>query len=48
MHLDEPKCAVKGALERGDISVSRYRSYVQLLAGEEDSYRLDPFSENEY
>jgi ribosome biogenesis GTPase len=48
LHLDEPKCAVKTALENGDISVSRYRSYKQLLAGEEDSYRLDPFSENEF
>lgn len=47
LHLDEPKCAVKDALDQGELFWSRYRSYVQLLEGEEDSYRLDPFSENE-
>ncbi|MGD1945314.1 MAG: ribosome small subunit-dependent GTPase A [Croceivirga sp.] len=46
LHLDEPKCAVKAALERGDLAWSRYRSYVQML--EEDvaeSYRTDIFRE---
>ena len=48
LHLDEPKCAVKEALERGEVSWSRYRSYLQLIEGEEESFRSDPFSENEY
>ena len=42
LHLDEPKCAVKAALESGELPWSRYRSYVQML--EEDtteSYRVD-------
>lgn len=39
LHLEEPKCAVKNALENGDIAWSRYRSYKQILIGEEDTYR---------
>lgn len=41
LHLDEPKCAIKSALESDEISWSRYRSYVQMLTGEEDNYRID-------
>nr|WP_299000454.1 ribosome small subunit-dependent GTPase A [uncultured Allomuricauda sp.] len=41
LHLDEPKCAIKQALEEGNIAWSRYRSYVQMVTGEEESYRLD-------
>ncbi|MEC7263023.1 MAG: ribosome small subunit-dependent GTPase A [Bacteroidota bacterium] len=37
LHLDEPKCAVKEALENEEIAWSRYRSYVQMLTGEEDN-----------
>ena len=43
LHLDEPKCAVKAALERDEISWSRYRSYVQMVTGEEDTYRMDNY-----
>lgn len=40
LHLDEPKCAIKEALERDEIAASRYRSYVQMITGEEDqTYR---------
>ena len=41
LHLDEPKCAVKMALEEDKISWSRYRSYVQMVTGEEENYRID-------
>ena len=41
IHVDEPKCAVKEALESGDIAYSRYRSYLQILEGDEESYRTD-------
>lgn len=37
LHLDEPKCAVKEALENEEIAWSRYKSYVQMLTGEEDN-----------
>jgi ribosome biogenesis GTPase len=40
LHLDEPGCAVKEALEEGTIALSRYRSYVQMVTGEEDVYRM--------
>src|SRR5690606_21066855 len=43
LHLDEPDCAVKDALERDELAWSRYRSYVQLLKGEEETYRTDEF-----
>ena len=43
LHLGEPKCAVKAALESGEVSQSRYRSYVQMVTGEEDSYRVDQY-----
>ena len=43
LHLDEPKCAVKKALEQNQLSLSRYQSYVQMVTGEEDTYRMDSF-----
>lgn len=43
LHLDEPHCAVKEALEENKVSWSRYRSYVQMVSGEQDTYRLDQF-----
>ncbi|MBT9189836.1 MULTISPECIES: ribosome small subunit-dependent GTPase A [Zobellia] len=41
LHLDEPKCAVKEALEAEEVAWSRYRSYVQMVTGEEENYRVD-------
>lgn len=42
LHLEEPKCAVKAALEAEEIPWSRYKSYLQILKGEEDQqYRMD-------
>ncbi|WP_126244517.1 ribosome small subunit-dependent GTPase A [Chitinophaga rhizosphaerae] len=32
LHLDEPGCAVKAAVERGDIDIDRYVSYATVLA----------------
>ncbi|WP_435579344.1 ribosome small subunit-dependent GTPase A [Gilvibacter sp.] len=46
LHLEEPKCAVKEALENDEISWSRYKSYVTLLEEEQDqSYRKDEFQQ---
>lgn len=45
LHLDEPQCAVKDALEEGNVAWSRYRSYLQILEGEDDQqYRTDIYS----
>ncbi|WP_440880164.1 ribosome small subunit-dependent GTPase A [Tenacibaculum sp. C7A-26P2] len=41
IHLNEPKCAVKKALEDEKISWSRYKSYLQIIEGEEENYRTD-------
>ncbi|MEG9328872.1 ribosome biogenesis GTPase [Salinimicrobium catena] len=46
LHLDEPQCAVKEALEAGEIPWSRYKSYLQIIKGEEDqSYRIDNYEQ---
>ncbi len=41
IHIEEPKCAVKEALETGDIAWSRYQSYLQMVKGEDENYRVD-------
>jgi len=41
LHLNEPQCAVKDALENEKVSWSRYRSYVQMVTGEDENYRID-------
>ncbi len=43
LHLDEPKCAVKEALENDEVAWSRYKSYVQMVTGDDDTYRIDIF-----
>ena len=39
LHLNEPQCAVKQALDEDKLHWSRYKSYLQLLEGEDDTYR---------
>ncbi|MBK9286896.1 MAG: ribosome small subunit-dependent GTPase A [Flavobacteriales bacterium] len=43
MHQQEPGCAVRTAVENGDIAESRYLSYIDMANGVEDTgpYRLD-------
>jgi ribosome biogenesis GTPase len=36
LHLNEPKCAVKRAVEDGSIAKSRYATYVQLMTEDQD------------
>ncbi len=43
LHLDEPNCAVKNALDKDEVSFSRYKSYVQMISGEEENYRIDSY-----
>ncbi len=43
LHTNEPKCAIKKAIETNKIAISRYKSYLQLLAGEDENYRVDDY-----
>lgn len=43
LHINEPKCAVKQALYHDEVAESRYRSYMQILEGEEENYRTDNY-----
>jgi len=47
LHKEEPKCAVKKALEEGEIEWSRYRSYLQILEGDEETHYRKNNYENE-
>jgi ribosome biogenesis GTPase len=35
IHLQEPKCAIIAAVEKGEIAMSRYESYVSMVLGED-------------
>ncbi len=43
-HINEPHCAIKQAVESGEIALSRYESYLQLML--EDAN--DPYRRNDY
>lgn len=43
LHVNEPDCAIKKALENGEIASSRYESYLQMLNEEEERFRTDEF-----
>jgi len=45
LHIEEPHCAVKKALENADIAYSRYKSYVQMIEGDDEHYRVDDYKE---
>ncbi|WP_103072436.1 ribosome small subunit-dependent GTPase A [Aquimarina sediminis] len=45
LHINEPKCAVKKALDNEQIAWSRYKSYLQILEGEEEHYRKNNYNE---
>lgn len=36
LHIDEPKCAVKSAVENGEIALSRYESYLSMAGGQDN------------
>jgi len=45
LHIDEPNCAVKAALDNDEVAWSRYKSYVQMIKGEEENFRTDNYGE---
>lgn len=36
LHVNEPSCAVKDAVEKGEISITRYESYLSIVSGEDN------------
>jgi ribosome biogenesis GTPase / thiamine phosphate phosphatase len=44
LHKEEPKCAIKEALEKDEISWSRYNSYLKILEGDDETYRTDIYN----
>lgn len=44
LHIEEPKCAIKEGLENEEIAWSRYKSYLQILEGDDGSYRKDIYN----
>jgi len=47
LHKEEPKCAIKEALENEKIAWSRYKSYLQILEGDEETHYRKNNYENE-
>lgn len=47
LHKDEPKCAVKAALDQDLIAWSRYKSYLQILEGNDTHYRKNVYDKDE-
>ncbi|MBT8303474.1 MAG: ribosome small subunit-dependent GTPase A, partial [Bacteroidia bacterium] len=45
LHMHEPDCAVKKALENDEVFASRYKSYLQIMQGDEDVYRTNIYPE---
>tara|TARA_B110000240_G_scaffold32926_1_gene35645 strand:- start:1821 stop:2747 length:927 start_codon:yes stop_codon:yes gene_type:complete len=43
IHKNEPQCAVKSALENGDIAASRYKNYLNMLVEEEENFRTNDY-----
>jgi ribosome biogenesis GTPase len=39
LHLDEPGCAVRSAVEKGEINFLRYKSYLNIMDGDNRKYR---------
>lgn len=46
LHKEEPHCAIKAALEKDEIAWSRYNSYLKILEGDDEHYRVDTYDED--
>jgi ribosome biogenesis GTPase len=36
LHVNEPNCAVKDAVEKSEVSITRYESYLSIISGEDN------------
>ena len=43
IHKNEPNCAVKIDLQKGEIAESRYKNYLNMLVEEEDHFRINDY-----
>ena len=43
IHKNEPNCAVKSALDQGEIAQSRYKNYLNMLEEEQEHYRTNNY-----
>jgi ribosome biogenesis GTPase len=43
LHINEPKCAVKLALENREIAPSRYKNYLNMLEQDDESFRINRY-----
>ena len=43
LHLDEPGCAVRSAVENGEIAFLRYKSYLNIMDGDNGKYRQNKY-----
>lgn len=43
-HMHEPDCAVIESVENGEIALSRYESYLNIITSEDDKFRKDKYS----
>ena len=46
LHKEEPNCAIKKALEKEEISWTRYNSYLKILEGDDEHYRTDIYNDD--
>jgi ribosome biogenesis GTPase len=46
LHKEEPHCAIKKALENNEIAWSRYESYLKILDGDDENYRIDIYNDD--
>lgn len=47
LHIDEPNCAIKNALDEDKLWWSRYQSYLQIFNSEDETYRYDSHEKEE-
>jgi ribosome biogenesis GTPase / thiamine phosphate phosphatase len=43
IHINEPDCAVKEALSKGEIANSRYKNYLNMLEQDNENYRVNKY-----
>ena len=43
LHVNEPDCAVKSALQSGEIAGSRYISYLDIIEDKQESHRINDY-----